>query len=163
MKNICQICSIPIYQCDQDKYNSELNKIINGNSHPESHDQCRQHLLDKYGPWKYNEIVGYLSLYIENNTLFVDHWHSNTSSRVFSGKKRTVSINNSQHRIHKVSLLSCNTNQQCHDLISNNISSLIKSIKSNTQQKPPLKNRFFDIAEFEVICQHLDWISLKSA
>lgn len=165
MKNIYPICSIPIYQCTSEEYQSKINekaqRTITDEHTKESKGQITAHLIDRYGPWKYNEIVGYLSLYVENKSLYVDHWHSTSGTQVFSSKRKTITISSNQHQILKISLHSCKTNQECHDLIANKIQVMINKLK-NASNIPSLKHRYFDLLEFDVICQHLDWMTLGS-
>jgi len=164
MKIIQSVYSIPIYQCSLQKYISKIRSksVIVGNPAPGSYVQQVLHLERVCGPWKYNGIVGYLHLYIENNALLVDHWHSIKRTQICSGAKRTININEGQQRIHSVSLLRCNTNHECQGLIFKEIQTLIRLLKNNFRGAAGMKERFFDLSEFEVICKHLDWIGLRS-
>lgn len=73
---------IPIYRCTFEKHSEDMEK-----KYQEFASKC--YMIDKKDidyffsqlnicyPWKYNEIIGYLNLYILGNQLRIDYWKVN--------------------------------------------------------------------------------------
>jgi len=73
---------IPIYRCSKsvhtnfmEKRKNQINESIPRNLYPESN-MARVSLFNdsEWYPWRYNEIVGYLNLYIFGSQFRIDLW-----------------------------------------------------------------------------------------
>lgn len=83
---------IPIYRCSRDKHTTEMEELENKvvpktmqEPYPQSYQNMKNH-FDKamWYPWQYNEIIGYLNLYILGSQFRADEWFV-TKQRINKG------------------------------------------------------------------------------
>ena len=92
---------IPIYRTSKATFNLEIENIIDKKINQYPTKQIGEHfenykllILNNYSyPWNYNEIVGYLNLYIFGNQLRIDFWYI-TNKRISRSiqKKRFINF-----------------------------------------------------------------------
>lgn len=146
---------IPIYRCDPQTHENEMEKnrkkYVNEDSKdiaPHSFQNMQNFFSEdiRYD-WRYNEIIGWLCLYILGTQVRGDYYFVSAKKINKGILKKKFKI---MYKAFELSLDKTLTSQE----IFNEILSEIEYINLNVN---PFKKRYFDIETFKVIGQFIDW------
>ncbi len=119
--------------------------------HPSIEDGFKNHHRSSYGgDWEFNEIIGYIKLFFFGSQVRGEYWSTKPQRKVRTRRKE---FEYKAHKLVAESKIWNNTNE--------GILSAIEDYLSRCQSK--LTNRHVDLREFEVLKNHIDWISLHKA
>lgn len=149
---------IPIYRCDQKTHTKEMELLEKEWVKDEYKDYAPESYQGIYNyfhqsiwySWRYNEIVGWISLYILGSQIRGDYIFI-TAKRIGKGirKKRFRIYGKAfEHTLHRNL-----TSQEIFDEI---LSQLKKLMKSDNV----LKKRYLDLSSFLALGQYVDWMDL---
>jgi hypothetical protein len=100
----------------------------------------------KYGPWKFNEIIGYIELYAYFNQIHGEHYC--VEGKLYKGTKNPIRY---QHcTVTYKEIITNHSNQEIYKFILIYIN----------RCKKALKNRFLDDSEFIRIGPYMNWIKI---
>jgi len=135
---------IPIYRCSRKVHSIEMKKEEQKWASPENFHRFRWYA------WKYNEIVGYLNLFIFGSQFRIDIW--------FIDKKRINKgiIRKNFKFLGKESEIGIPKNKSSNEIFEFIIENLVKLNRSN------FKKYHFDLKTFNVIGQFVDWVELAT-
>ncbi len=143
---------IPIYRCSREKYSKEVEidyqKFADKCYKLEEKDMKDFYYKTIWNPWKYNDIIGYLNLYILGNQFRADLWKVE-KERYYKG------ITKKQFKYFDKSLQVSIP----RDLSSEEILEFIKT-KLVDLNKKEFKNRYFDLEAFIAIADFVNWKEL---
>lgn len=144
---------IPIYRCNRKQHSEQLirktDKIVAPykDIDEETYRLIKQHI--SYG-WKYNEIIGYLNLFILGNQLRIEQWCID-KQRVNGGiikKKFKYKGDVSQAQIY-------------YDMTSQEICALIKE-ELDSLKRNEFKRYHVELSTFNLIAPYVDWKELAT-
>ena len=136
---------IPTYRGLEDLLRYRLDNP--GKSHPD------EPLVGVYskeygGPWRYNEIIGHLRLYLYGHQIRVEYWQTQAKRIVKSRKKLFGSV--STKIVDEVTVKDLDSNKE----IKGAIEAAIKLCENK------FKNRYFDMHYFNAIKDHVSWVNV---
>lgn len=152
--------TVPVYRLASDRYykerdtfvNEKLNQTVFINEamqinykHSEARKKHKEYLINNYGPWNYNEIIGFIELYFIGSQIRGEYWQMEA--------KRLTRTRTKIFRF-VTSKLSCelDISQEATNL---DIFHIIKKYLLNCNKE--LKNRFIDSHHFDIIGKFVDW------
>jgi hypothetical protein len=138
------VFSSDLEKCEALKINEELY-----NRYPDLKVQFLEHKRKTYGGmWRYNEIIGYLRLYILGTQIRAWYFENDVKKHCKSRRKQFI------YRTHKLAsemdLLWPWRNEEIFKVMMSYLNSC----------KKQLPNRFVDTRDFELVGKHLDWKGL---
>ena len=143
---------IPIYRCSIEKYSNEV-KV----DYQKFADECylmgeadikEYFYTKKWNPWKYNNVIGYLNLYILGNQFRADLWK-------VAKERYNKGITKKEFKYFDKTLQATIP----RDLNSIEILEFIKHKLEDLNQKE-FKNRYFDLEAFTAIATFVNWKEL---
>lgn len=159
---------IPVYRLPEKKYNAGMKKDIDQKMlgefeqdretradfyerNPDRKLWIENHLWKRYGgAWQFNEIVGYVRLYIDGNQILGEYWQTDAKRLVRTRRKLFVY---STHKIVPERELPFNgTNKDIYQEILDYLSDI----------RIELKGRLVDTSVFERIGPHVNWQAVVS-
>jgi len=150
---------IPVYRLSEEKYNKNMDEHIKKhplfqkdrddfyerNPHQETHDM--EYVKNKFGGiWRYNEIIGYIQLYISGNQILGKYFENDTERQIKTRRKRFKYI--SPKLAPEIDLPLEGNNKAIYEEI-------YKYIKNCKKELPPI--RFIDMSVFEKIGPYVEW------
>jgi len=143
---------IPIYRCSIEKHSKEVEmdyQMFADKCHlMEEKDIKGFYYTNMWNPWKYNDVIGYLNLYILGNQFRVDLWKVDK-------ERYNKGITKKQFKYFDKSLQAT---------IPRNLSSIeiLEFIKLELTDlnKREFKNRYFDLEAFTAIADFVNWKEL---
>ncbi|QDI75902.1 MULTISPECIES: hypothetical protein [Leisingera] len=154
---------LPVYRLSRSKYYKwrEETKIrpheenwlsVAGRPIPqETKSALDQHIYEKYGPWEFNEIIGYIRLYFLGSQIRGDYLSAEKKRNPISRRKvftfRTLKLA-PEHQIWPEDQ---NSNQDIWREIQKYIASCEKQLT---------KGRVIDSSKLELLGPHIDWLSI---
>lgn len=149
---------IPIYRCDIDTHTSEMEamkkKYVNPDweeTAPESYQNMIYYFeRDKWYPWRYNEVIGWICLYIFGNQVRGDLWFED-SKRIGKGVRKKKFIY--YGKAFEVSIYKDWTSEQIFNKIIDQLEALKRSDTT-------FKKRHIDVKAFKIIGEFVDWKAL---
>ncbi|WP_292996588.1 hypothetical protein [Nitrosomonas sp.] len=99
------------------------------------------------GPWKYNEIIGYLRLYLFGNQIRIEYWQVQVK-RIVKSRKKLFGCTSAKV-IDEVAVKDLNKNNE----IKLAIEAAIKSCEIK------FKKRHLDLHHFNLIKDYVDWVN----
>ena len=148
---------IPIYRITKLNFSQEMDSTLEKHYRNYPGDRIGEHFQNyknvinrnhKY-PWKYNEIIGYLNLYIYGSQLRIDYWLV-SNQRINKGIRKKKFYYNFKAFEATIS----------KNMISIEIFEWILNQLKILQNDRRFKKRYFDIAAFEVVGKYIDWKTL---
>ena len=148
---------IPIYRTSIQNYNSELKNLrekkyeeFPGSKEGHHFENFKQLIEDNYFyEWNYNEIIGFLNLYIFGDQLRINCWlTSNKRNNKGIRKKRFVF----RGKFLEVKIINTKSNHEIFEGILNELKEL------NIRK---FKKMHFDLRAFKVVGRFVDWKTLS--
>lgn len=146
---------IPIYRCDLGTHTKEMKakeKEFTIEEYKDSAPISYQNMIDHFHrdiwyPWKYNEVIGWICLYIMGTQIRGDYYFT-SAKRIGKGirKKRF----NYYGKAFEHSLTRNLSSNEIYQEIINELEHLNKNNKS-------FKNRHIDLKSFKIIGEFVDW------
>ncbi|NOQ71768.1 MAG: hypothetical protein GQ574_07200 [Crocinitomix sp.] len=162
---------IPIYRCSEKKYLQELDKLRSNihtslepqrKSVPEYNlDDIENRLFEnKSYPYEYNEIIGWIKLYVLGTQLRGEYFFEVSSSKSHSIKTRiNKGVRKKRFELFgKAFELSIRKEMNSHEIFT----SLCERLVRLNLNERPFINRHLDLANLMAIGPHLNWISLMN-
>tara|TARA_B100001063_G_C16772156_1_gene562443 strand:- start:780 stop:1295 length:516 start_codon:yes stop_codon:yes gene_type:complete len=159
-----EIITIPVYRIERGKYNKQKDlfseKVMFGGpdgkfkrayakSDRNWYFNFKYHLDEKFGgSWEYNEIIGYLEIYILGNQVRAQYWQDNKKRIVKTRKKQFVF--KTHKLVPEVSFDRSLTNEDIFDVINECISDC----------KQELKGRYLDTSTLDRLGPYINWKEL---
>lgn len=154
---------LPVYRICEESYLAELDRkffkeprerwlLIAGKPQPrESEEFYQNHIYEKYGPWQFNEIVGYIRLYFRGSQI-LGAYFSAEKKRTLLTRKKTFT-----YRTHKLAY-----EQQIWPTDQNDNRKIWEEIQSYVERckRELKKGRVIDTSQLETIGPHVDWVAL---
>lgn len=148
---------IPVYRCDLETHTKEMKVKEEGFeideyklTAPESYRNLLNHFHRViWYPWKYNEIIGWVCLYILGNQIRADYYFI-TSQRIGKGIRKKKFVHSGKAFEHSLE----------RRLSSNEILKEILIKLDGLNKEAPFKNRYIDIESFKIIGEFLAWEKL---
>ena len=149
---------IPVYRCKIEKHTMEMKKRESEfDNHeiketaPISYQNLKNHFHKTiWYPWRYNEVIGWVCLYILGNQIRADYYFI-TAKRIGKGirKKRFQYFGKAfEHSLSR-------------NLSSKEIfQEIINQLENLTKNEFPFKGRYIDISTFKTMGEFVDWKSL---
>jgi len=159
------IFELPIYRLTNEQFEKELNHIVTKSipytrqsmieQNPKKGDFVYQDVWDniksfKEYNWKFNEIIGWVTLHLNHETVF---------GEIFL--KKTARINKNSKA--KISFYDCGFKIPYNQTVSNQ--EIFKQILDNiseVQKRKKFLNRYIDISKLETLGLFIDWKKLYS-
>ncbi len=150
------IFEINVYSCSSDEFyakrtkklNEEIQKIeLKGGSMPNKQKMLfTKYFQEKYGQWRYSQVIGVIRLYILGTSIRGETWF-------VEAKKITRTMKKKSFYHYGKSFEISISNQMPSNEIYNSICLEIKHISS----EEPFRNRFIDLEAFNNIGKFVDW------
>ena len=152
------IFDIPVYRCDEMTHHKEYEKIKERKLKPFSKDDTplaytnmKQWVEQEYGyPWKFNEIVGYLRLFIHGNRIKGDLHHI----KVRYPRRGTKGKIFYQGKVFEYTPKLSDTSLMIYEGLLDSLRQL---------KHPPLHRRYLELEEFVKYGKFVDWRNLIEA
>ena len=155
--------TIPIYRCNQVKFEEEI-ELEKKNLHEyftrhlplnikdtyDASDLIESSIQRKWKCWQYNEIVGYIELYILGDQIRGTRYY-------IKHKKIGKSINNKVFEYLGKEFEMSTTYLESDEEIFNKLIKLLEELSSESTK---LKNRFIDLSEIKRIGKYIKWKKL---
>jgi hypothetical protein len=100
------------------------------------------------GPWMYNEIIGYLRLYLYHSQIRVEYWQVQ-SKRIVKSRKKLFG-RNSPTIVDEISIRDRSSNSE--------VKKAVEAVVKACDQK--LKRRYLDLRYFSAIKDHVNWVDV---
>lgn len=152
MKQV-RIFEVPIYSMKEDIFNNRWKNYFQ-NNFSNVNKEIMESIKDVYFPmnvWKYNQIVGYITISISKNDIWFDLYSS--LNKKFQFKSKTKQF------IQDTNLLGWHfrvEDDDNNDFIKNNIIKLLNNLIKEKQ----FKNRYIDLSVFN---QQIQFINIRDA
>ena len=156
-----QIYDLPVYRLKQDVYYKDredwLEKHLPDSEfmreyyakNPERRIHAKQHADDaSWGPWDFNEIIGYVRLHIVGTQIRGEYWCH--EAKRYTRTRRKIFKWQSNKLVTEMNLPVASTNRAIGMVIDD-------YIEACSQELP---GRYIDSARFEAISPHMNWKSL---
>jgi hypothetical protein len=163
------IFDIPIYRVDEASYYTDRDSYVDEclHEHPELSRSEREvwydanpelrirdsdyHQRQYGGPWRFNDVIGYLRLYLNGYQVRGQLWYVDVKRISRNPRHKRLFCKNSSFGV-PVDISPDSSNRDIFDHIMQYVDSV----------RPRLKNRVMDVALFETVGPHIDWKSLIS-
>ena len=158
-----EIFNLPIYICNEDDFYQKREK--KWESYLKSHSESplfdivpfsKNQILNlgdyfktKYGKWKYEQIVGWLKIYILGHQVRGELWFSDARRLKRDAKRRRFE---NRGKVFELDFCETEKSISIFEIINNEIKSIL--IKEN------LHGRYIDSESFQNVGQFIDWHSL---
>jgi hypothetical protein len=146
---------IPIYRCNQDTHIKEMKANeaeFTVEEYKESAPKSYQNLINIFHraigyPWKYNEVIGWICLYIMGNQIRGDYYFI-SARRIGKGirKKRFNYCGKAFEHYLPKNLSSSEIFQE-----------IVKELERLNKNEKPFRNRHIDLKSFKIIGEFVDW------
>jgi hypothetical protein len=149
---------LPIYRLPRDAYYAGRDKYVadfvadtfcHGSPSPEAvknlSESMKQHDYDTYGPWRFNEIIGYIRLHFLGSQVRGEYFAVNRSRHVLTRHKTFV------YRTHKLAP----EHQVPRDATSNQILQVIHEYVEACRKEVP--RRYIDDSWLQAVGPFVDW------
>ncbi len=163
------IFDVPIYRVEEASYYADQESYVDARlyEHPELSRSEREvwyrehpdlktrdsdyHWREYGGPWRFNDVVGYLRLYLNGYQVRGQLWYVNVKRILRKPRHKRLFCKNTRFGI-PVDISPQSSNRE----IFNQIIQYLDSVR------PRFKNRFIDSALLETVGPYVDWKSLIS-
>jgi len=155
------IFDIPVYRKSHSEFDAEISTALAKRiEHILSHDPERRRLdrethhrlhhaviAESGGPWQFNQIVGWLRLFVEGSKIGCHPWWVNAKrlSRRMRNKRFYLKTTSDVLGI------------RLRNETSNEIFDILLKRLSEKAEEPPYKNRYVDLAVFRRVGPFIDW------
>lgn len=152
---------IPVYRLSETDYDAEIEnhigQVMLGKEEGEwefrksfykRNPIFRDRLQKQYGDWKFNEIIGYVRLYIEDNQVLGEYWRTD-AKRIVRSRRKLFNWSTYNIEPERGDLPLDGTNQEIYETIL----SYLEAVRVK------LKGRVLDTSVFEAIGGYIDWHS----
>lgn len=153
------IFEIPIYRITKDEFYKETEKKKNQleNELPKLSEKTVNNLLNLYKyPYKYNEVVGYIELYVCGTQIRADYWYCTVPGQKRHKKRLNRGITKKEF-FWFGKKLEIGINQS---LSNDEIFKLIIDSLKNLNRQGIFQKRYFDIEQLLTIGKYIDWKGL---
>lgn len=149
------VFDIPVYRCDETTHYKEYEKIkkrellpYSKSETPRAYGQVEKRVEQEYWyPWKFNDIVGYLRLFIDGHRIKGDLFYAKAKRVVRGGKGKIFYYGKIYEYTPRITDTSI-------EIFENTFSELQKL------KDPPLNRRHLDLEEFSRLGKLVDWKKL---
>lgn len=149
---------IPIYRCSQSTHTNEMKdaeekmvKEINHFNSKSHEERMRNHFhSDKWYPWRYNEVIGWLCLYIMGSQFRGEIWFE-SSKRINKGVRKKKFLWMGKAFEHNIQ------NQTNSDEIYSEFIQILEELNLNDKF---FKKRHLDLNVFKVTGRFINWVEL---
>lgn len=150
---------IPVYRLDEEKYYAGLRKNFEHSisevwseefcqSNPGLVQGYQQHHHYSYGgAWEFNEVVGHIKLYFLGTQVRGEYWSTGPKRKVKTRRKQF------EYKTHKLAV-----EERIREKTSAGVLAAVEEYLIGCKRE--LKNRHIDLREFNMLKNHLDWLSL---
>jgi len=163
------IFDVPIYRIEEASYYADRKSYVDAHlyEHPEQSRSEREAFYREYpdkkirdsdyhqrqygGPWRFNDVIGYIRLYLDGYQVRGQLWYVNVKRVLRKPRHKRLFCKNTRFGI------PCDISPQSSNReIFNQIMQYLDSVR------PRFKNRFIDSALLETVGPYVDWKSLIS-
>lgn len=151
---------IAIYRKDPDSFYAEREKMVQKQlywieqhggaereKHPDIYEEQKERLVETYGSWRYNEVIGWLRLYVLGDQIRGETWFIDAKQiRHNLAKKKFLDHG-------KAFELSLFPEADSSTDIYNQIRTTIEKLR----EEKPFKGRYLDLEEFYNLGPFIDW------
>lgn len=149
---------IPVYRCNQDTHAKEMkNKEIEYTieEYKETAPSSYQNMINYFNdtiwyPWKYNEIIGWIYLYVMGTQLRGEYYFT-TAKRIGKGinkKKFKYCGKAFEHSL------------TCTDSSNEIFKEILTVLEKVNKNETPFKKRYLDLRTFKTVGEFVDWKNL---
>jgi len=147
---------LPVYRCSEAEHSTETEsakrrylKKFDRPSVPQLHDDLVRLFYDLYGyPWRYNDVIGWIRLFVLGCQLRGDLWWNHTKRQVRRGRKKFIFAG----KAFELNVLNVNDSAEIERLLFERLHS--------TNEDFVLKGRYIDISLLTNLSPYINWQSL---